>query len=124
MGSWGIELFADDVACDVRDDYRELIEDGVDDDDATAQVLERYGETAADDDDGPVIWLAVAVSQWEIGRLVPQIRARALAVIDSGADLERWSDEPDLLAQRRAVLEEIRQQLTRPTRTAALSPPS
>lgn len=62
MGSWGVELFEDDTACDVRDDYGELIEDGVADDDATRQVLESYREALDDDADAAVVWLALAVS--------------------------------------------------------------
>ena len=29
VGTWGTGLFADDEACDIRDHYRELLEDGV-----------------------------------------------------------------------------------------------
>jgi hypothetical protein len=39
MGSWGPALFSDDTACDVRDMYKDLIADGVDDAEATQPVV-------------------------------------------------------------------------------------
>ena len=38
MGAWGPGLWSDDVACDVRDAYREAVEDGRSDEDATRQA--------------------------------------------------------------------------------------
>ena len=39
MGTWGPGLWSDDTAADVRDTYREALEGGLSDDDATAKVL-------------------------------------------------------------------------------------
>jgi hypothetical protein len=111
MGTRGVELFSDDTAADVRAQYRELIEDGVEDAEATQQVLESFQEYVDDEDDGPVVWLALAVSQSQVGRLSPEVRDKALSVIDAGADLERWSHDPQRLEQRRVVLAKARSQL-------------
>ena len=48
MGAWGAGLFSDDSACDVRDHYRELIEDGVDDAEATRNTVEKFHEFLED----------------------------------------------------------------------------
>ena len=113
MGVWGTGLFSDDVACDVRDHYRELIEDGVEDAAATRQTVEKFG-ASLDESDG-VALLALAVTQSKLGRLDPDVRDRALAALDRGADLEIWErDNPKLLPKRRAVLEKARAQLTGP----------
>lgn len=114
MGTWGVELFSDDTAADVRAQYRELIEDGVEDAEATQQVLEQFREYLDDEDDGPVVWLALAVSQSQIGRLAPEVRDRALSVIETGADLERWTHDSEMLQQRRVVLAKAREQLVGP----------
>lgn len=111
MGTWGVELFSDDTAADVRAHYRELIEDGVEDAEATQHVLEHFREYLDDEDDGPVAWLALAISQSQIGRLAPEVRDKALSVIEAGADLERWSHDPKTLEQRRVVLAKARSQL-------------
>ena len=111
MGVWGTGLFSDDEACDVRDHYRELLEDGVEDAAATQLTVERF-RAYLEESDG-VALLAFAVTQSKLGRLDPDIRDRALAVLDRGADLEVWErDNPKLLPKRRAMLEKTRAQLT------------
>jgi hypothetical protein len=123
VGVWGTDLFADDVACDVRDHYRELLEDGVDDEAATRLTVEAF-RAYLDQPDG-IGLLAFAVTQSKLGRLDPEIRDRALAVIDRGADLESWErDNPTLLARRRATLTRARALLIgqQPRRTR-LRPP-
>lgn len=115
MGAWGPALFSDDVACDVRDDYGELITDGLDDAEATPQMLANWAGQLQDHDDGPVIWLALAVTQSKLGRLDPDIAAQALEILNAGADLDRWAEAgPKMQARRRAALDEARAQLTGP----------
>ncbi len=107
---WGTGLFSDDVACDVRDHYRELLEDGVEDGAATQLTVEKF-RAYLEESDG-VALLALAVTQSKLGRLDADIRARALAVLDRGADLEIWErDNAKLLPKRRAALEKARAQL-------------
>jgi hypothetical protein len=113
MGTWGTGLFMDDIACDVRDHYRELLEDLVEDDEATRLTIENF-RAYMDEPDG-VALLALAVTQSSLGRLDPDIKERALAVIERGGDLDAWEEEnPRLLSKRRAVLEKARAQLTGP----------
>ena len=110
MGTWGTALFSDDLACDIRDHYRALVEDGVDDAVATRSTLERFREYLEESDG--IALLAFAVTQSTLGRLDPDIRDRALAVLDRGADLDEWEREnPKLLPKRRAVLDKARAQL-------------
>ena len=113
MGVWGTDLFSDDVACDIRDHYRQLLEDSVEDSAATRLTLEKF-ERYLEEPDG-VALVAFAVTQSKLGRLEPDVRDRALAIIDAGADLAVWEQEnPKLLPKRRAVLEKARAQLTGP----------
>lgn len=115
MGAWGPGLWSDDTFCDVRTCYREALEDGLSDQQAMEKVLAEFALDLADEDAEPVVWLALAVSQHERGRLTPEVRDRALASIDSGADLRRWEDaDPGLRARRAAVLIRIRTRLTGP----------
>ena len=114
MGSWGPALFSDDLACDVRDAYRELIEDGVEDADAVAGVVSRFSEIFEDPDERPVFWLALAHTMSKVGRLTDEVRDRALTVIDDGLGLDLWQDDPRLLRRRQAALAKVRAQLTGP----------
>ena len=110
---WGTGLFSDDVACDIRDQYRQFLEDGAEDGTATRLTLEKF-EPYLEESDG-IALIAFAVTQSKLGRLEPNVRDRALAIIDAGADLVVWEREnPKLLPKRRAVLEKARAQLTGP----------
>lgn len=115
MGTWGPGLWSDDTAADVRTCYREALEDGLGDDEATTLVLTGFAAELGDEDSAGVVWLALAVSQHLAGRLSAHVRDQALAVIDSGADARRWEHAvPRLRARRAEVLARVRDQLAGP----------
>jgi hypothetical protein len=111
MGAWGPAVFSDDTACDVRDDWRELIGDGLPVVEATEQMFAQWRESLDDPDDGPVFWLALAAAQWKAGRLEQRVKEQALSIIEDGSSLERWQEDAKLLNKRIAVLEKLREQL-------------
>jgi len=113
MGADGPAIFSDDFACDVRDDYRALLEDQIPDAEATRQIIAANPDLDVDEE--PVFWLALAATQWRVGRLEDEVRARVLDVIDSGRDLARWEEAgPRAVAKRAAALTALREQLTSP----------
>lgn len=114
MGTWGAGLFSDDTALDVKDDFRTYIGDGLTPEEATAALLKEWEEVLADEDEGPVFWLALAATQWALGRLVPSVRERAMQVLDLGGDLHRWEHDSKALKQRKAALDKLQKQLEAP----------
>jgi len=107
VGAWGPAIFSDDLACDIRDDYRELLEDQVPDDEATRRVIDSYRDLD-DDDEMHLLWLALAAAQSQLGRLTEEVKTRALDVIDTGRDLRLWEETGDQgLAERRAAFSEL-----------------
>ena len=113
VGAWGPAIFSDDTACDIRGDYRELLEDQVPDEDATRRIIASYRDL--DEDEEHILWLALAASQSGLGRLDHDVERRALEVIDSGRGLELWEEAgPEELAKRKAALAKLREQLTGP----------
>ena len=113
MSMSGPGIFDDDLACDVRDGYRHLLEDRVPDDEATRRAIVEWQGLDAEEE--PVFWLALAATQFRVGRLTDAVRGRALDVIDSGRDLVRWQElGPGPTAERGAVLASLRSQLTGP----------
>jgi hypothetical protein len=113
MSASGPALFDDDLACDVRDVYRRMLEDRVSDEEATRKSIEQWAGLSPEEE--PVFWLALAAAQSTCGRLDDQVRSRALEVIDSGTDVTRWREAGRGPADARAtVLAELRQQLAGP----------
>jgi hypothetical protein len=121
MGTWGPGVFADDFASDVRGDWREVLEDGVDAAEATRRLITKYHADvdAPDDDDGPIFWFALAAAQAATGRLQPDVANKALALIDAGGDVARFARDGGerLGRQRAAKLEELARTLRGPQRS-------
>jgi hypothetical protein len=111
MGTWGAGIFDNDLASDVRGEYRELLEDGTSDLEATKAILRSFAYALNPDDEG-CFWTGFAAAQVQLGRLEPAIRDRAVAVIDAGADLHMYGDgDPRDVQKRKAVLAKLRSQL-------------
>ena len=118
MGTWGTGIFDGDTASDVRDDWREAIVDGLDPEEATAHVLQKHAVALAEPDDGVVVWVALAAAQSETGRLQPNVRDRALAIIEGGGDLARWEESgPAAVARRRRALTRLAETLRGPQKS-------
>jgi hypothetical protein len=80
--------------------------------DATERLIAESAEILDDEEDSVVFWLALAATQWKLGRLVNSVRDRAIAIIDSGADIRRWQDNPKAqINQRKKHLAKLREQL-------------
>ena len=95
MGAWGTAIFADDTASDVRDEWRDAILDELSPEDATQRLLESFAEYLEDAETESVFWMALAAAQMETGRLLPEVRDRALAIIDAGGDVDRRREDGD-----------------------------
>jgi hypothetical protein len=111
MGSWGVGVFSDDLALDVRGEWREALLRREDPATVSRRMSRRLGE--GDDPDDATSLVALAAAQHETGHLQPDIRDRALAVIDGGKGLELW-EEAGLLDERRAVLARLAGKLRGP----------
>jgi hypothetical protein len=114
MGTWGTGIFADDLAADVRGDWRDALVEGLSSSDASARLLERFKEAASDRDESPRFWMSLAAAESETGRLEEWVRDRALAIIDSGADVEQF--DPQDQARRRKAITSLAEKLRGPQR--------
>jgi hypothetical protein len=92
VGAWGPGIFSDDLALDVRDEWRAAILEGIAPDQATRSLVDRYSRAVIGPQYETVFWTALAAAQMETGRLQAGVRDRALAIIDAGADLDLWAE--------------------------------
>jgi len=117
MSAWGMGIFDDDTACDVRDDFLELLEEGVPPQKATKIILDEYLEEFSLDDDLEVmslVYISLAAVQLEKGCLQEDVRKTTIELIERGADLKLWeeADEADY-EERKQVLNELKEKLRR-----------
>jgi hypothetical protein len=108
MGTWGAGLFDDDVASDTRGEFESCLEAGMAPSAAAHAALQALSEEAADPDDGPVVYLALASLLLDLGVSRHPAVARAAQIVREGEGLERWRDAgPEALAEREAVYAEL-----------------
>ncbi|PXX93824.1 hypothetical protein DIT71_03230 [Marinobacter vulgaris] len=120
MGTWGPAIFSDDTASDIRGDYKDFLGDGLSPSDATDRILLEWKDSIDDSDEQSVVWLALAVIQWKLGRLEERIKEKAIEVINSGCDLDRWDGKDK--EKRKIVLEKVKVQLESPQPVAKKVP--
>jgi hypothetical protein len=106
VGVSGVGIFSDDNAADLRGDYRHYLSIGIDGPAATDRLLKEWAPVG-DPDLEPVFWLALAVTQWKVGRLESRVKQEAIRVIDDASALRPWGGSPDL-QKRTKVLSETR----------------
>ena len=95
MGAWGTGLFDDDTTCDVKDQFIEYIEEGNSAEEATKLILEEYVDEfdiEEELEEMSLVYIDLAAIQLEKGCLQEEVRNKAIALIERGADLELWEE--------------------------------
>lgn len=93
MGVFGVKIYEDDLALDVKEEYLDKLKKGIKDEVALKEMVEEYEDSIDDIDDGPVFWIALADTMWKVGRLTEKVKKEALNAIDK--NLTRWKNEVD-----------------------------
>ena len=115
MGASGAQIFEDDFACDIRADYIHKLRCKKTSEEATAELLESNVRTLEDVEDAAVFWFALADTQWEYGRLLPEVKNKALEYLSRDEELERWRESDErLLLERLKVREKLKCKLLSP----------
>lgn len=116
MGTWGTGLYSDDTACEVRDDYKDILGDGIAEPEATDLLIEQWKNFLSDPDISPVFWLVLADVQWNLGKLQMKVKQNAIKTIENNSDLIRWSSNQKLVTKRKEVLARLWRKLETPQR--------
>lgn len=117
MASWGAKLYQDDIAEDVRDYYKDQLKRGKTNEEVTEELIIDNEDIISDEDEAPVFWFALADTQWNLGRLLPLVKEKALEYLKSGTNLTRWEKESLNKREfkvREKVLQELEQKLISP----------
>ncbi len=113
MGAWGSGLYANDSTCDVRDAYEKFLRDGLDNAAAYEKTLEACREYLEDDEE-PSFWFALADTQWRLGRLLPEVKAKALEWIEKDGGLDLWEESANKGAGWKKTLQTLKNRLESP----------
>ena len=115
MGIWGVGLYSNDVGMDVQSAFVEALHEGKEPEEITAQMQVDYAGELEDPWDAPAFWFALADTQWKRGMLLPEVKDKALSLIESGDEVAMWQQEDPALAKKREkVLNTLREKLLSP----------
>lgn len=106
MGTWGIKIFQNDDAANLRRSYREKIILGVTDEEAEQATIQEFliGNHFS-------LWLPLAVTQWEVGRLSEKVKENALFEIEEELSALDVLWKPEHISKRRKELVNAKNQL-------------
>jgi len=113
MGIWGSGLYANDSTCDVRDTYLGFFQEGLNNQEAYEKTLEKLHEYIGDQNE-PLLWYALAETQWSIGRLMPEVKEKALDWIDKNGGLELWDESKSGGVGWKKTLQALKSKLNSP----------
>ena len=113
MGAWGTTLYANDTTCDIRNMYMKYLgEEQLSNQEAYDKLIEECSECfEMPDDEEPLFWYALADTQWRIGKLMPEVKAKALEWIEKDGGLDLWEDSKVGGAGWKKTLEKLRAKL-------------
>lgn len=60
MGTWGVEIFDDDFALDIQAEFEKAMDQGLSVKKATQRILYDVQDVLEDEDEGPLVYLALA----------------------------------------------------------------
>lgn len=92
MGAWGTALYSNDAASDIRGDYVDLLRRGKTNQEVVEILMQRNQDIFGDEEEEPLFWFALADTQWNNGRLIPEVKERALFFLEQNEELERWKE--------------------------------
>ena len=84
MGVWGISLYENDIGSDFRAYFEAQLRNGKSGSTITQELVEQYQDALADPEDAPAFWLALADTQWDLGRLEKGVKDKALFYLEYG----------------------------------------
>lgn len=113
MGTWGTNLYANDCACDVRDTYVKFLQEQLSNEDAYQKTIEIHHEYIGDENE-PLLWYALADTQWRLGRLMPEVKEKAFDWIEKNGGIILWQESKNGGAGWRKTLEKVKKQLESP----------
>ena len=111
MGVWGTGLYSNDTACDIRDEYKDLLRRGKNSKEATETVIKLNEDCFGDVEEEPLFWFALADTQWNYGRLDEQVKRKALEWLNREEELQRWDESENGAALWRKTRDKLREKL-------------
>lgn len=116
MATWGAGLFDNDLAQALKAAFEAALADGLDVPDATKQALWAVTEALKNDEEAPLVYLAMAALQLKHGAIEEWLKVIALSHVLQGTGLDRWEGA---IVERKQVFGELLTRLQNDSATRA-----
>lgn len=116
MGAWGPGLYQNDISEDVKNYFCDQLRRGKCTDFITKELMDSYQDAITDSEDAPNFWFALADVQWDMGRLLPEVKDQAIFYLQSSQNClfeDQFSKKN--AARRREVLDKLLKKLNSPS---------
>lgn len=116
MGAWGTSLYSNDSASDIRGDYVEGLRKGKTNEEITELLIQQKAGSSRLEEETALFWYALADTQWNYGRLLPQVKEKALYYLQNREiELERWEGSGEKYVKAWLLtLDKLQQKLNSP----------
>lgn len=105
MGIWGPGLYDNDCAVDVMHEFQGYLDSGYLPQSAKELIENKYRDMFEDEEDGPIVRIALADQLWSAGALDDNDRLDILDYLQKGGDIMLWEKSaPELLLERKKEL--------------------
>lgn len=107
MGYWGTGISSNDTFEDIKNQYFDFYNDGLEPHEITRKIIDVYQEILYDKEEAHNFWFAIALCQWECKSLEPELLERITRIIESGEDIKLWIElgaEKSEITKRKKVL--------------------
>lgn len=113
MGVWNSGLFSNDTTCDVKDSYIHFLKQQLSNEEAYQKTLEEYKELIGTDEE-PLFWYALADTQWNLGRLMPNVKNTALDFIGKKGGVSIWKESHKNVSGWKNTLQRLKEKVESP----------
>lgn len=113
MGTWNAGLFFDDTTCDVKEIYIELLKQQLSNEDAYIKICKEFEELFGTDEEA-LFWFALADTQWNLGRLLPEVKDKALKFISENNELSFRTNSSQRFDSWDKALQKLKKKLESP----------
>ncbi len=114
MGNWGTGISSNDTFEDIKDEFFELYNEGLETNEITRKIIISNQEIVNEKEDSNNFWFALALCQWECKSLDPELLERITKIVKSGTDIKLWRElgaEKSELTIRKNVLDKFLEKL-------------
>ena len=111
MGAWGTKLCDNDLTCDIRDTYIDMLENSEDYNLVYTKILAEYADDCADECEKALLTYVLADVQHDYGCVIPSVLKNAMNYIAAGGG-EEFFETPKQVEKWLKTLDRLKEKLS------------